>query len=141
MSTQLNTLLRLRQYEVDRCQSQLAAAILVEQALKDRLYDIDRQREQQRAELSTFTCEGQLNIDALRRRQQHLQHLNEQQSAVRAEFESAAEVTLLQRATLVAADQRRQVIEKLRARQLQEVQQQVRRADARELDEASRALS
>jgi len=141
MTAQLNTLLRLRQYEVDRCQSQLAAAILLEQSLQDRLHELDRQRDQQRAELSALTREGQLNIDALQRRQQHLQHLNDQQSAVQSEFDTAAEVTQLQRTALVGADQRRQVIEKLLERQMQEAQQQSRRADARELDEVCGARS
>jgi flagellar export protein FliJ len=141
MTAQLNTLLRLRQYDVDRSQSQLAAAILLEQALKERLLDLNRQCEQQRAELSTLTREGQLNIDALRLRQEHLKRLNDQQSAVRAELATAGEAIQLQQTSLVAADQRRQVVEKLRERQLQEAQQQSRRADARELDEVCRARS
>ena len=138
MTAQLNTLLRLRQYEVDRCQSQLAVALLHEQTLADRLQDLDRQREQQRAELSVLTRQGQLNIDALRLRQRHLQSLTEQRSALQADFDAAALVTQQQRAALVAADQRRQVVEKLRERLVNEAQTQQQGAEARELEEAWR---
>ncbi len=138
MTAQLNTLLRLRQYEVDRCQSQLAVALLHEQTLADRLQDLDRQREQQRVELSQLTRQGQLNIDALRLRQRHLQSLTEQRLVLQADFDAAALVTQQQRAALVAADQRRQVVEKLRERLVQEAQIQQQRAEARELEEAWR---
>ena len=138
MTAQLNALLRLRQYEVDRFQSQLAVAILHEQSLAERLQDLDRQREQQRVELSTLTRQGQLNIDALRLRQRHLQFLTDQRLTCQAELEAAALVTQQQRAVLVAADQRRQVVEKLRERLVQEVQTQQQRIETRELEEAWR---
>lgn len=138
MTAQLNALLRLRQYEVDRFQSQLAVAILQEQSLAERLQDLDRQREQQRVELSKLTRQGQLNIDALRLRQRHLQFLTDQRLTCHAEFEAAALVTQQQRAVLVAADQRRQVVEKLRERLVQEVQTQQQRIETRELEEAWR---
>lgn len=136
MTAQLNTLLRLRQYEVDRCQSQLAIAMLHEQSLADRLTELDRQLEQQRADLSLLTRLGQLNIDALRLRQRHVQHLAAQRLQAQTEFEAAAQSTQQHRAALIAADQRRQIIEKLRERLLREAQGQQRRGAAAELEQA-----
>ena len=141
MTAQLHTLLRLRQYEVDRCQSRLAAAILHEQSLADRLPDFDRQLAQQRAELSTLTRQGQLNINALRLRHRQVQLLTAQRSLAQAEFQAASLVTQQQRAVLIAADQRRQVVEKLRARLLDELQTHRQRTAARELEEAWRPKS
>lgn len=138
MTAQLNTLLRLRQHDVDRCQSQLAVARLHEQTLADRLQDLDRQRDQQRSELSLLTRQGQLNINALRLRQRHLQLLTDQLSTCQAESAAAAVATQEHRAALVAADQKRQVVEKLRERLVQATQTQQQRSETRELEEAWR---
>ncbi|MES2788192.1 MAG: hypothetical protein V4719_01130 [Planctomycetota bacterium] len=139
MTAQLQTLLRLRQYEVDRCQSRLAAAVLHERTLAHQLQDLSRQQEQQQAELSALTQHGHLNIEALQLRQRHRQFLAEQRISLQAEFEAAATATQENRASLVAADQQRQVVEKLRERVAQAAQTQLRRTEARELEEAWRA--
>lgn len=138
MTAQLNTLLRLRQYAVDHCQSQLAAASLQERTMSDRLQDLGRQCEQQRAELAALTRQGQLNIDALRLRQRHMQFLIEQQSRAAAEVAAATNSKEQCRTALVAADQRRQVVEKLGERLVQETHIQLQRTEARELEEAWR---
>lgn len=132
MTAQLNTLLRLRQYEVDRCQSQLAEAILCERDVVERMAGIDRQREIQRQELAALTRQGQLNIYAVRIRQRHLQYLTDQQGGLRAELIAAEQATRQRRDLLLAADQRRQVVEKLRERLLQESQTRLSRNQSRD---------
>lgn len=106
--------------------------------MSDRLQDLGRQCEQQRAELAALTRQGQLNIDALRLRQRHMQFLIEQQSRAAAEVAAATNSTEQCRTALVAADQRRQVVEKLGERLVQETHIQLQRAKARELEEAWR---
>ena len=120
MTAQLNTLLRLRQYEVDRCQSQLASALRLERTLQDRVLDLDRQRDQQREEITELTRQSQLNIEAFRLRQRHFQTLTEQRVEAQLELETATQIAQQQRAALVTADQQRQVIEKLQARRVHE---------------------
>jgi len=141
MTAQLNTLLRLRQFDVDRCQSQLAAAIVQERTLLDCWQVLGKQCEQQRADLETLTRNGPLNVDALRLRQRHLQLLKEQQSRAAAEVAAATKSTEQCRIALVAADQRRQVVEKLRERLLHETRFQLHRTESRELEEAWRPKS
>lgn len=132
MTAQLNTLLRLRQYEVDRCQSQLAAAILCEQDVAERMTAVNRQRERQQQELAALTSRGQLNIDAVRIRQRHLHYLTDQHDKLRSGYEVAEQATRQRRELLLAADQRRQVVEKLRERLRLESQARQSRTQARD---------
>ena len=141
MTAQLNTLLRLRQYEVDRCRSQLAARLMAERTAMERLAELEQQRTQERRDLSMLTRQGQLNIEALRLRQRHLELLAADTAALQVEFTALHQATEQQRELLVQADQRKQVVEKLRERLLQESQQHAERQANRELEDGWRGRS
>lgn len=141
MTAQLNTLLRLRQYEVDRCRSQLAAQQNAERVLSERLAVLEQQREHARRDLALLTRQGQLNIEALRLRQRHLDLLAADAAALQTELSALQEATARQRDLLVQADQRQQVVERLRERLLREAQQLVDRQSDLDLESAWRARS
>ena len=141
MTAQLNTLLRLRQYEVDRCRSHLAARLMAERTALERLAELEQQRAQERRDLSMLTRQGQLNIDALRLRQRHLELLVADAAALQVELTAMQRATEQQRELLVQADQRKQVVEKLRERLLQESQQHAERQANRDLEDAWRGRS
>lgn len=141
MTAQLNTLLRLRQYEVDRCRSQLAARQNAERVLNERLAGLEQQREHARRDLALLTRQGQLNIEALRLRQRHLDVLAADAAALQTELSALQEATARQRDLLVQADQRQQVVEKLRERVLREAQQLSDRQSDLDLESAWHARS
>ena len=118
MTSQLNTLVRLRQYEVDRGRAQLAALAATEHEFSDRLATLTYQIELHRHQLASLSQHGRLNIDAIRLRQQYLQLLGRQQQDLSAELAAAREAVEQHRERLIAADQRLRVAEKLRERAL-----------------------
>ena len=122
MTTQLNTLVRLRQYELDRSQLQLANLIRSECGVAERLEELDDQAARHRSQLSELSRHGQINIDAIRLRHGYLQLLAARRVELIAEYGAAQSATRQQRERLLAADQRLQVAEKLRDRALGESQ-------------------
>lgn len=141
MTTQLNTLIRLRQYEVDRSRSQLAVISQQEQAWGCRLAELDGQIELHRSQLADLSHSGRLNIDAIRLRQQYLQQLATQRVELLARQATAQRETQEYRDRLIAADQRLQVAEKLRDRALRESQSQLERQETAESEEAWQATA
>lgn len=141
MTTQLNTLIRLRKYEVDRSRSQLAVISQQEQAWDRRLAELDGQIELHRGQLADLSHTGRLNIDAIRLRQQHLRQLAAQRVELLARQATARGETQEYRNRLIAADQRLQVAETLRDRALRESQSQIERQETRESEEAWQATA
>lgn len=141
MTAQLNTLVRLRQYEVDRGQIQLAMVLQQERALAERVAALDRQVELHRTQLSTLSRCGQLNIDAIRLRQQYLRLLATQRLELQVQLEAAQELTQEHRGRLVAADQRLKTAEQLRERVLQDAVAQRVRQETIDCEEAWRVTA
>jgi flagellar protein FliJ len=141
MTAQLTTLIRLRQYEVDHGQLQLAGLLQQEQALLQRLAETDGQSDRHRSQLAELTRAGLLNINAIRLRRQYLQQLTEQREMLRSEVAIAQAATDECRKRLIAADQRLQVAEKLRERALAAAQLQSEQQAARDCEDAWRTAS
>jgi flagellar export protein FliJ len=141
MTTQLTTLIRLRQYEVDRGRTQLAIFTQQESLLAERLVGLDQQAELHRSQLSVLSRCGQLNIDAIRLRQQYLQLLSSQRDQLLADVQAARLATAQCRERLIAADQRLQVAEKLRERALREGQLRFERQETQSNDDVWQLLS
>lgn len=128
MTAQLNMLIRLRQYEVDRGQIQLAMVLQQERALAEQVAALDQQAEIHRTQLSGLCRCGQLDIAAMRLRQQYLQLLAAQRSELQTQFDVAQRVTQEHRGRLLAADQRLKIAEQLREAALHDAStQRVRR--------------
>lgn len=141
MTAQLNTLIRLRQYDVDRGQIQLASLQQQERELLGALEEMDRHIEHQRSDMDTLSSAGQLNIDALRLRWQYVQQLITRRTELQTRVSAAQANTRECRARLVAADQRLQVVKKLRERALAAERVQDVKQDAIETEEAWQAGS
>lgn len=141
MTAQLTTLIRLRQYEVDRGQVQLATVLQQERALAERMAAVDQQTEVHRAQLSALSRCGQLNINAIRLRQQYLQLLAAQRGELLAQLETAQRATQEHRGRLVAADQRLKIAEQLRERVLRDAAAQRVRQESLDCEEAWRTSS
>lgn len=122
MTSQLNSLVRLRQYELERERAQLARFMEQGRLLTQKTQELERQIELQRAELSRLSHTGQINIDGIRLRQQYLQMLAAQRVKLQGELAAAEQTTAQHRERLIAADQRLHVAEKLRERALHDME-------------------
>lgn len=141
MTAQLKTLIRLRQYEVDRGQIQLTTVLQQERVLAERVAAVDQQVGIHRTQLSVLSRAGQLNIDAIRLRQQYLHLLAAQRHELVVQLEDAKRVTQEHRRSLLAADQRLKIAEQLRERVIQDAVAQRLRQDAVDCEEAWRISS
>lgn len=134
----LQTVFRLREAVRDERREQLADALRVDDALRERREELAEQRRSARA-LQTLTA-GPVNVDRLLEAQRYeaslsaeIQHVEDQRTRVAEEIER-------RRTALVEADRELKVLEKLRELRRSEHLREEAVEDAKRLDEAAGRL-
>jgi flagellar protein FliJ len=133
----LATVLRLHEADRDERRAELADALRVEAALRERLSACDQELDVLRRDCQRAGGPGRVPVDALLDAQRFELHLRGEQAAYAAQLRSIAEEIDRRRQALVEADREVRVLEKLReARRVQHDEDELRR-EVKALDEAA----
>jgi flagellar FliJ protein len=133
----LTTVLRLREAVRDERRGELADALRVEAALRERLGEFAAELESLRRQCQRVNGPGRVPIDGLLDAQRFELHVRGEQAAVQSQLQALAGEIERRRLALVEADREVRVLEKLRETRQAEHADDERRQEAKELDEVA----
>lgn len=133
----LTTVLRLREAVRDERRGELADALRVDSALRDKLAEFAAELNSLRLECHRASGPGRVPIDGLLDAQRFELHVRGEQATVQSQLQALAGEIERRRLALVEADREVRVLEKLREARQAEHAVDERRQEAKELDEVA----
>jgi flagellar protein FliJ len=131
----LESLLRIRESERDRCRLELAECRRTEEELRRRLSKLRGQRDRLQQECRKAAGPGELDVDWLAEAHCYASTLLEKETELLRRMNALAENIERRRDALVQAERKVQMLEKLRERRRQDDCRERERQDAKSLDE------